>query len=170
MSAQALEYVKICPKCATANPEAENTCLKCGFFLGMVQAVPPPKKPEQTSEKPAVDPTAESAAASGPLLFLDHEASGRSFQVKPGQTVGQAHETGRADVPMSGLPNLNYVSREHCRFDFKNGAWFVNALTTALNGTRVNGTALAPGGRARVRNGDEVILANLPFRVRTVAS
>ncbi|MEW5722302.1 MAG: FHA domain-containing protein [Thermodesulfobacteriota bacterium] len=170
---QSSGYVKVCPKCGVSSSEGLNTCPGCGFFLGLVRAVPRPQEgppaPGSEPEPPGPSPEAESREKEEPRLFLESVATGASYEVRSGQTVGQAHPTSRAQVQMSGIPNINFVSREHCRFDFEDGAWFVTALPSALNGASINQVPLAPGGRVRVRSGDELLLANVPFRVGTAA-
>ena len=181
-------YVKICPKCKRHNAEGENDCLGCGYFLGLVRAVASPVGEEAEPEvgAPPFEPVSLSrsmdegsegaggAPEPGPAppreseLYLDCQTTPASFAIKDGNIVGQAHPTSRADVQLSNIPNLNFVSRHHCRFHLVGGYWFVTALPDALNPTTVNQLPVAPGGRVRITQGDELVMANVPFRVRIV--
>ncbi|MEW6265606.1 MAG: FHA domain-containing protein [Thermodesulfobacteriota bacterium] len=178
------DYVKLCPQCGAFNQEHLNVCDRCGHFLGLVRPVPaesaeaaepsaaqgsaPPPEMETPPGRAESSPLIERDESGRPHFYLESQDADKVFEVRSGQTVGQAHPSSRAEVQLSGLPNLNFVSRHHCRFDFEAGAWMVTALPSALNGTRVNQAALSPGGRARLRNGDEITLANVPFRVRMI--
>ena len=173
------DFVKICPKCGDHNPEGVNTCQKCSHFLGMVRPVPRPAPPSEepvpeispapeTIMAPA-EPTPEALAepaTDSPDLYVECLSTGRTFQVRPGFIVGRRDETSQADVQLEGAPGLNFVSREHCRFLFEDGAWFVVSLRSAMNGASVNQREIAPGARAKVDNGDTLTLANVPFRIR----
>ena len=132
-----------------------------------------PEIPETTPGKKHaetdLEPDAE-ALALGQVLYMDATTARESFQVRSGETVGQAHSTSNADVQLSNVPNVDYISREHCRFDLEEHAWFITALPSGLNGTFVNREPLKRGDRARVRDGDEVMLANVPFRIRLASS
>lgn len=193
------EYVKICPRCETANPEHEHLCGNCGNFLGLVRAEPrpaqakpaletTPARPEPVPDPvpaeqppPAPEPQAEAeldveeieavpaqkpGRSARPVLYLESLVNGKSFTVPDQAVVGQAHPTSRADVQLEGVPDLNYVSRHHCRFDHESNVWFVTSLSSAMNGTTLNQAPLMSGGRARLKNGDELVMANVPFRVR----
>ena len=174
------EYVKICPQCGQHSPEHEGVCPHCGQFLGLV-------RPVLQERDPAPDLVVEqSRFGSGengerftmrlvpagapekvePVLILESLEGDRIFRVLSGQTVGQAHPTSSAEVQMTGIPNLNYVSRQHCRFDFESGDWYVTCLPSALNGLTLRGAELSTGGRALVRDGDRLEMANVPFLVR----
>lgn len=182
-------YAKICPKCNGSNREEENICSTCGQFLGMVRAVPVPEAAPRSLENRPSEPKAEPGEAfadrdqgerrrgstepaslprdeHAPRLRLECASTGATFAIEDGSTVGQAHPTSRAEVQMAGIPNINYVSRHHCRLNRTGGAWFVTALPGALNGTAINGVPVAPGGRARLRDGDELLMANVAFRVK----
>ena len=167
------EYVKVCPQCGTHNQEMDNVCANCGHFLGLVRPVqapqPAPEPPPAESITPEEPPQAKSAQSETPAephLYLESLDTGKLFEVRNGNTVGQAHYTSQAEVQLSNIPNLNYVSRQHCRFQYEDGAWMVESLPTALNGASVNGIPLSSGGKGRIRNGDELKMANVPFRVR----
>lgn len=173
------EYVKICPQCGFNNREGNNNCEKCGQFLGLVRAIPKEEQAETTENRGGetavsdsveikVEPEAipESGRKPEPRIYIQCLSTDSSFEIKNGNIVGQAHETSTADVQLSGMPDITYVSRRHCRFDFENEAWFVTAMTDALNPTTVNQVTVAPGGRLRVRDGDELVMANVAFRIR----
>lgn len=172
------EYVKVCPKCAYRNPEGENTCRECGHFLGLIRAEYLPDELDATDVKREIEEITGNevlAAAgmepevippAGGFIYLDNIPSRRSFLVRDGDVVGQMHPSNQAEVQLEGLENLNYVSRRHCRFTYENGAWFVTSLLDALNGSSVNNMKIATGGKVRIRNGDELMMAIVPFRVR----
>ena len=174
------DYVKICPQCGKRNREHENICPECGQFLGLIrpilqeQNVEPEPQGASEHSLPGADEArftmrltpAGAQEKADPVLILESLEADRIYRVHTGQVVGQAHPTSQADVQMAGIPNLNYVSRQHCRFDFEMGEWYVTCLPSALNGLILQGTELIPGGRALVKNGDRLEMANVPFLVR----
>jgi pSer/pThr/pTyr-binding forkhead associated (FHA) protein len=156
----------------------ENLCVKCGHFLGLVSPVPDPEKatapdsPEGggfSGTEPRESPPPRPGPAGEPGLYLESLDTGQTYEIKNDAIVGQAHSSSRADVQLTGLPNLNYVSRHHCQFHLEAGIWYVTALSSSLNSTLVSQTPVSKGGRMRLRNGDELLMANVPFRVRIVA-
>ncbi len=177
------EYVKICPKCGYHNPEQNDLCdnPECSEFLGMVVAIPTPTQPDRAQETalPSDQPSHPVQPSRNreikvtqrllqPSLYLECLSTSKTFQIHSGYTVGQAHPTSRAHIQMSDIPNINFVSREHCQFDFENGQWFVTAIRTATNPTYLNQLQIRPGDRMPVKNGDRLIMASVPFQVRVI--
>jgi hypothetical protein len=189
-----IDYVRICPRCEHINNEDVEICggPNCNppQFLGMVNPVPrplkmdpPPPPPPPNPPKPSgsageVDTGRKGSAGPGtgegrvterlstPVVYLQCPQTSQTFEIQPGQIVGQKHPTSTAHVQLEGIPNLNFVSRDHCRFDHENGEWYVTALETSLNRTCVNRTLVPKGTRARIRNGDQLVLADVSFQVR----
>ncbi len=180
------DYVRICPQCGQRNPERENLCSKCGHFLGLVPPVlrseveiapqsPAENRPlaspesQQSGTEPRESPQLQPGPHGEPRLYLESLDTGQTYDIMDGSIVGQSHSSSRADVQLSGLPNLNFVSRHHCQFHLEKGSWYVTALSSSLNSTLVSQTPVSKGGRMRLRNGDELLMANVPFRVRLIA-
>ncbi|OEU66981.1 MAG: hypothetical protein BBJ57_05175 [Desulfobacterales bacterium PC51MH44] len=180
-----LEHIKICPKCGHHNPEWEEVCCdeSCDQFLGMVEPIAassvadvnqkvgtstdgfPSYVPQKSDQQAAV-----TKRLLQPILYLEHSESSKIFEIHAGHIVGQAHPTSRAHIQMSNIPNINFVSREHCQFDFENGHWFVTAIRTATNPTYLNQLLIRLGERMPIKNGDRLLMSNVPFQVRVIES
>lgn len=179
------EYVKICPKCGHHNPEESDLCdnPECSEFLGMVVSIPAPIQPDRVQETalPSDQPSPPAQSSRDretkvtkrllqPSLYLECLSTSKTFQIHAGHIVGQAHPTSQAHIQMSDIPNINFVSREHCQFNFEHGQWFVAAIKTATNPTYVNQLQIKDGERVPIKNGDRLIMANVPFQVRVIES
>ena len=144
-----------CSLCGEANPAGALICRTCGSNLPASQAGP---------ARPADD--AGSAAAESAIVLV-HEASGREFVVRPGQTVGR---TSKADVALSGLPDDGYISEVHARIERRGGRWRIECLSRT-NPLKVDGQSLEPsGGQAGLVDGTRVTLARTDLRVRYEAA
>ena len=172
-------YVKICPRCSTVNPEDEQSCRQCRHFLGMVraerieqEAAPGPVPEPLPGGSPKPEAEIIRLGASGKeqepasILYLECKATGRTVPVRPGDMVGQAHPLSQAQVQLSSIPGIEYVSRHHCWFQMDGEGWTVTALPESLNPTMLNGLTLAVSGKMRVSDGDELSLAGVLFRIR----
>jgi hypothetical protein len=176
-----MSRIKRCPKCGHRNPESADLCEVCGEFLGLVapetvadpepeRAVPDPALPASTSGVPVRVTQVETAAPS--LLYLESPAGQRSYPVKPGDIVGQAHATSAAQVQIEPLPGAQCIHRQHGRFDWRDGQWYITALdqrpfgSDFTNSTVLNGQRLAPGDSQSLGNGDRLVLAGVLFTVR----
>jgi pSer/pThr/pTyr-binding forkhead associated (FHA) protein len=130
-----------------------------------------PSLPEAgtSGTEPRKSPQFQAVPLGETRLYLESLDTGETYDIMDGSIVGQSHSSSRADVQLTGLPNLNYVSRHHCQFHLEKGIWYVTALSSSLNSTIVSQTPVSKGGRMRLRNGDELLMANVPFRVRIIA-
>lgn len=185
------KFVKVCPKCGHQNPEYENACLVCTYFIGMETPVPESAAVEgEDTAKPAADqeqhssadktaavtatPALEAALAGQPSLYLQVLGSDRIFEVRDGWTVGQSHATSTADLQLRDLPGISYVHRNHCRFTFVNGNWQVTPTDQVqfgrdfTNPTAVNQTRVNPGEAQAINNGDQLSLGTLKVVVRII--
>jgi len=182
-------FIKICPKCGHHNPEYENACAVCTDFIGMETPIPaqsPAVEPTQTSagvlEAQSADQvqlTAVTASQTAPArlqstLYLQVLGSDQIFEVCDGWTVGQSHVSGTADLQLRDLPGIHYLHRNHCRFSCLNGNWQVTPTDQRqfgrdfTNPTALNNTTLTPGEAHRIKNGDQLSLANLKLVVRII--
>ncbi len=178
-----MSRIKRCPKCGHRNPEQADLCEVCGEFLGLVmpETVSDPVEPEPVVPDPADgSPPAtperatrmETAAPSLLYLELPTPAGHRSYPVRSGQIVGQAHPTSLAQVQIEPLPGVDRIHRQHGRFDWRDGEWRVTALDQRLfgsdftNSTVLNGQRLAPGDSYPLGNSDRLALAGVLFTVR----
>jgi pSer/pThr/pTyr-binding forkhead associated (FHA) protein len=183
-------FIKICPKCGHHNPEYDNACGVCTYFIGMETPVSAP--PSAPSAQPSVDageaevrsadapeaPTAEARVASQTssqaILYLQVLGTDRVFEVRDGWTVGQTHPSSTADLQLRDLPGIKYVHRNHCRFSWSGGNWVVTPTDQRefgrdfTNPTAVNQTTVTPGEAHPLKNGDQLSLANLKVVVRII--
>ena len=151
--------VKICPSCKAQNPKDFLLCSTQGcntniaFVEETIVPIPHPK----------------SFGTMEPRIYLEHSELAGPIEVRSGQDVGQAHPTSNAQVQLSGIPNIQFISRSHCRFELTSDQWFVTAIATATNVTYVNEKPVVKGTRVPIRNGDVVTMANVSFRVRIMS-
>ena len=144
-----------CSLCGEANPAGALICRDCGSNLPASPAGP---------ARPTDDAGGTAAES---VVVLVHEASGREFVVRPGQTVGR---TSKADVALSGLPDDGYISEVHARIERRAGRWRIECLGRT-NPLKVDGVPLEPtGGQAGLVDGTRVTLARTDLRVRCGAA
>ena len=43
-------FIKVCPKCGHHNPEYENACVVCTYFIGMETPVPAPAGGDEAAQ------------------------------------------------------------------------------------------------------------------------
>lgn len=176
-----MSCIKSCPKCGHRNPEPADLCEACEEFLGLVapETVADPE-PEQVI--PDLTALASTPAASGrvtqvestapSLLYLESPAGHRTYSVKSGDIVGQAHATSTAQVQIESLPGAQCIHRQHGRFDWRDGQWYVTTLdqrsfgSDFTNSTVLNGHHLAPGTSQPIQPGARLVLAGVLFTVR----
>lgn len=190
------QFVKICPKCGRSSPEYENLCAGCQQFIGMEPAVPAPAETAQAKTEPdPVDsattepppdaprqtaPTAQpeerpAAPKPQPTCYLSLLGGGQVFTLHDGTVMGQAHETSHATVRIpAGIDGVEYVHRQHCRFEYRNARWRVQALDQTgfnqdfTNPTRVNQHLVLPGSWHPLKDGDELRLSGVGFQVKII--
>ena len=144
------QFVKICPRCGRANPEYENLCADCRQFIGMEPAVPRPTDAGPSgAERDSVDATASQHPPAPPLqatpgserqglpeapvppptFYLSLNGEGRIFTLQDGSVLGQAHPGSPATVQIpTGVTGVEYVHRQHCRFEYRDARWSVQPL------------------------------------------
>jgi hypothetical protein len=161
-------FIKRCPKCGASNPEYENLCQQCGFFIAMEAAQPAPvAAPEpQAATKPSdIQPL---------KLELSLSGSGLQFAIKSGDVLGQAHPQSDASIQLpEGLPDVAYVHRRHCRFWQSGTQWQLEAIDQSqvpgssdfTNPTWINGVPVQPGERRSLGHGDDVRLSAITLLV-----
>lgn len=91
-------FIKICPKCGHANPEYENACTVCTYFIGMEtpvaasgaqQEVPQPSSEAAASGTPeagpdrARDQQAQASSVGATASAGEHVAPARAFAARP---------------------------------------------------------------------------------------
>ena len=189
------QFVKICPKCGRSNPEYENLCADCQQFIGMEPAVPKPAESGQTRAEPdpvdsAAPPRPEAPAqtapvtepeerpqapAPSPAFYLSLNGEGQVFTLQDGSVMGQAHSTSQATVQIpTGVDGVEYVHRQHCRFEYRDARWRVQPLEQApfnqtfTNPTRVNQHLVRPGSWHPLNDGDELRLSGVSFHVKII--
>jgi len=174
------DFVKICPRCGTPNPEYENLCSECGQFVGMEPSVPrpaeaptPPPAPPEEPPSPPPRPTPAATSVEVGSCWLEPLFGGEILTVRSGAVLGQAHESNDAELQIPAtVDGSAYLHRRHCRLDREGDGWYLTAIDQAAfgrdftNPTRVNEETLAPGERRQVGDGDELRLSDLRFRVK----
>ena len=121
--------MQACSLCGEANPEGSSICRTCGERLVAPAGVP------------TAPPAGDGPAAEECRLVLTHEASGREFVVRVGQTIGR---TQKADVVLAGLPDSEYISEVHVRIERRRERWWVECLS-ATNQITVDGELVESG-------------------------
>ena len=132
-----------CPVCHTPNPPSETYCIDCGFLLTGA-----PVSVAEMPETPSV----------GTLITVDGT---REFPLNAGaNTVGREN----ADVLLAH----NTISRNHATVTVENGsAWVEDAGST--NGTAVARQRIAPGEKAELTDGCEVMFGSFVLKYEAPA-
>ena len=178
--------LKYCPHCEAENAPSESFCESCGFDLlnvevegrrnsGVARSVAAPvESGDQGDGAGAVAPVApatgsvDSAPAGGTaaanvawcrLELIEDPAFG--FRVAAGQVVGRSAE---ADVVLSGIPNLEYISRRHAKFLRRGDQWFVMYIAEG-NYIKVDGEEYENDDEVALHEGSILTLSLSSFRV-----
>ncbi len=184
-------FVKVCPKCAHPNPEYENACELCAYFIGMESPIPAPESSatekednanhvnqevSQSSELPTIESNKDGQELTKPLeselLYLELIESDHVYGVQNRWIVGQAHESSTANLQLSNISGDNYMHRNHCQFLREGSEWHVKPIDQRIYGraftnpTVLNYIKLEPGETAVLKSGDQLILAGVQFVVR----
>jgi hypothetical protein len=147
---------------------------------GALGATPPRALPcsgthpsNEVPETPVAPKTTALPAAGAPSLRLEPLGGGIPLTIPPQAVLGQDHPSGDATVRLPlALEGVAYVHRRHCRFLQAATGWTVEAIDQAPQGgaftnpTRLNGAEIPPGEHRPLREGDELRLAGVVFRVR----
>lgn len=184
------QFVRICPRCHTQNPEYEHVCTSCGQFIAMESPVIVEEKAEQNSSSESNPstvssrPIAEDAATQRfvlppavPAIYLELQAADNPiFTVKSGWFLGQAHPESKAEIQIdTKIEGSEFVHRRHCRFLYKDKHWYVQALDQKryqgqfTNPTKINDKALAADKARQIKEGDILRLSGLSFQVKVIA-
>jgi len=133
-----------CPVCHTPNPPSETYCIDCGFLLSSA--------PVAVADMPEVP-------SMGKLVTPDGT---REFPLNAGpNTVGREN----ADVLLAH----NTVSRRHATITVADGRAYVEDAGST-NGTIVAGVKIAPGEKADLTDGCEVIFGSFALRYEAAES
>ncbi|MCS7223670.1 MAG: zinc ribbon domain-containing protein [Armatimonadetes bacterium] len=144
---------KRCPSCGHGNPADAQFCENCGATLAPEAAEPVP--PAAPSPRLVVVPT-------GQEIPLD---------LSKGQVlIGRTDQVSRVFPDVDLTPYGGYdagVSRRHCLITQTAGTFFVQDLDST-NGTKLNGSTLAPHQPQVIKDGDtlELGILQLVFRVQ----
>jgi pSer/pThr/pTyr-binding forkhead associated (FHA) protein len=126
-----------CPVCKSFNPAGVMFCVDCGLIFDR-------SLPEDAFGAPTV------------LVPMLIESGGRESPIRPGITVvGREGDISLVD---------GRVSRRHAQFRYEGDTLTLEDLGST-NGTKVNGTALAPGSPAPLMGGDKVSFGGVEAQV-----
>lgn len=159
-------HLKQCPQCGKIT--LENFCEDCGntpVERQLPANQPQPAQPApQSQPAPQAQPQPAQAPASGtviidlsPVLNIVHS----SFTITPASGDVLGRTTG---------PHVNYlgqfpvISGRHARVELVGKEWFFED-TGSSNGSFINGERLAPNTKAKLSDGDSLVLADVPFTV-----
>ncbi len=182
------EFVRICPRCGSDNPEYENTCQQCDYFIGMETPVAKTSdsaivfeeasksEPKLESDlEPVVDTVNPSSAmTSQTALYLESVATGRKFAVEDQWIIGQQHDTNTAQIQLAQIEGVNFVHRQHCQFFYQQNQWWVKSIDQKQHGrdftnpTFLNQKPLTLEQQTVLHNGDILALAGVALMVRII--
>ncbi len=167
--------VKHCPLCGAENSRLAPFCTACGDAdLSTVPVEPVrggvPATPPEPATAPAhlgggsetcrveVDPV---ACADTCVIELLEDPQVR-FTVRPGQTVGR---TNKADIVLTGVPNLEWISGAHARFSKRGDQWYAQHIGQT-NFIRVDGETYEGKEEVAIYDNSVLLLSLSAFRVR----
>jgi hypothetical protein len=84
------------------------------------------------------------------------------FSIRAGQTVGRAS---KADVIVSGVPDLEYISRAHARFIQRRAQWYVQYIAEG-NSVTVDGVESRDDAEIAIYDQSIVVLSFTAFTVK----
>jgi hypothetical protein len=189
-----VRLVKYCPLCGAANDPAEPFCAACkdGEMLAIAPqplqsavapAAPAAAAPAVRAAVSAIDWEAEPGAAPAPTpqapdtVHVDGEDATATvvlelverptlrFDVADGQTIGASRDAARpADVTLTGVPELEYISSVHARLFRRGEQWYVQHLG-CTNFLRVDGMKYDKREEVPLHDGTVLVLSKTAFRV-----
>lgn len=154
--------VKICPSCGLHNAPSESFCTRCDFDLLSVpaQTVLNPDAPGATGAETASE--VAPLAVQTPLCRLELvDDPRRTFRIEAGQSVGRGVE---ADVILSEVPHLDFISRRHAKFLRRGPQWFVQYIAQG-NFISVDGETFEDDSEVALHDGSLLSLSLTAFRV-----
>jgi ribosomal protein L40E len=151
-------YVKYCPLCGAENPRQAAFCARC--LDGDLTTVPDePRRDDAPAPAPLAAPV-EPPRARCTLTLIENPAL--VFTVCEGQTVGR---TRKADVPLTGVPKLEWISGSHARFFRRGPQWFVQHIAQT-NFIKVDGDTFRGNEEVALHDGSVLVLSLTAFRVK----
>lgn len=161
-----------CPACRHQEYEGEFYCSECGARIWGAGNEPPPTMQFDSgrlreSTKPMMDPVAPAKLQVGQIV-LTVAGAGRMITLEGKAEYRLGRETGE-DNPVD--VNLNPygarekgVSRLHALLRIDQRQLLLMDLGSS-NGTKLNGTVLAPNEPSRLESGDEIRLGKLALKI-----
>lgn len=154
--------VKYCPACGQENLPNESFCTECDFDLLTVPSEPRRDLLDAEAATPEVLETGEETALPTDFCRLELlDDPEISFGIAPGQSVGRGLE---ADVLLSGVPHLGFISRRHALFSRRGAQWFVQYVASG-NFIKVDGETHSDDSLVALHDGSVVVLSLSSFRV-----
>ncbi len=167
-----LVYVKYCPLCGAENPRQQPFCQACQDGDLSTVAIEPRRDQLQNAAEDAVMPEGDAAGSETPaagaqaatpsiILELLDDPSVR-FAIGEGQSVGR---TEKADVILSGVPKLDWISGAHAKFFRRGAQWYAQHIAQT-NFIRVDGEQYHGQEEVAIYDGSILVLSLTAFRVK----
>lgn len=164
------EYVKICPQCQHINPESDNTCEQCATFIGLEEAI----LMADALAKIGSAPQRSRSPDKTHVLYLEASGGTPTFTIYHNTVLGQHHKSNTADVQIEGITGSQFIHRQHCRFEYDNGQWYITALDQRqfghkfTNPTFINEKKIPTEQRTELHHGYRLTLSGILFRIKIV--
>lgn len=130
-----------CPSCKHVNPADSTFCEQCGADL----AAQPP------TPAPVPAPVPAAPGFEGILVLPD----GKELLIGTKKTLG------RVDLAKYASPaEASWVSRQHFSIFIENGTFYIQD-DGSTNGTKLNGTEIRNQGKQPLKDGDEILVADV---------
>jgi hypothetical protein len=158
-----LQFVKYCPLCGAENPRQAAFCVIClDGDLSTVPVEPRRDEPAANDTAPAPAPQPDAKPTDPTVCVLELlENPAVHFTILDGQTIGR---NSKADVPLVGVPNVDYISGCHARLFRDGGQWLITHVGST-NFIKVDGEMYRGQEEIPICDGSVIVLSLTTFRV-----
>jgi hypothetical protein len=145
----------------SANISPANASLNASLANASSVSAPPHQLVHEADQDELATRRADSAP--GSVLELELVANpALKFSIRPGQSVGRAS---KADVTLTGVPDLEYISRAHARFTQRRTQWYVQYIAEG-NSITVDGMESRDDAEIAIYDQSIIVLSFTAFVVR----